>query len=1006
MELTFTRKAALAMIFCFAQVSVGWGQKQAQTAFLPESVQLSTSIGPGANSRVLHSGPADPEGLNVIRQGPASLPVFIKGKLARKGQAAARKATTPREAGFSYLRELKATLQIVEPDQEFAVDRVETDALQQTHIKMRQQYRGVPVYGGELYLHAQQNEVSVLNGQYFPTPSLVSVIPTVSEQNAIKTALAAVGKTSSRSHKSLLSTILGQRETTAELVIYHPNRNPAAERLTWHVTVQPGLVHRWEYFIDAQSGAVLHKYNHLCSLDGPQTASAKDLNNVTQSLNTYQKGETYYLLDAARAMYDNRSTLPESGMGVIYTLDLKDASYANEEAEMFFVTSTDNTWTSPASVSAHYNAGMAYEYFRTKHGRNAIDGRGGSIISIINAKDEEDELWDNAVWNGQYIIYGNGKDAFKPLAGALDVAGHELTHGVVQYTANLEYQGQSGAINESMADVFGALIEGRNWTIGEDIVKPTSYPSGALRSLQDPHNGGTSLADFNEGYQPAHVSEMYTGNEDDGGVHVNSGIPNKAFYLFATAPGMTKDKAGRVYYRALTLYLTRLSQFTDLRYAVVQAATDLYGATSGEVTAAKNAFTSVGIVEPASGPTEAGYASTLPVNPGGDFVLYYSTSDNTLRNANMATQTATILTNTPLKGKPSVTDNGTEAYFVAQSGIIRAVTLKGAVNERTIDNQTIWDNVAVSKDGTKLAAVKVAKEPIIHVYDIPRGQWTAVELNNTVPVHEGEKMVDIHSLEWDYTGEKILFDALYSYVEETQDKEYWDIGLANLWSRAGNKAGDGKIQKFLQFNSDVINPAFAKNSPHIVAFDYVDKSSAQTIYYLVTMNLKTYVYRDIFGSTVMNEPSFDRTDSRVVFGARAVDGTTLVTGALPLAEDKLLTTGNATGLIGNSKWAVWYAQGNRNLLASEEDMADRVNASVFPNPFATELSCSFEYKGKGAVMIQLFNALGQETKRFQISHPQKGTNVKTLSIQDLPSGPYVLRLTNGPETSSYRLIKQ
>src|SRR5690349_22668502 len=101
-----------------------------------------------------------------------------------------------------------------------------------------------------------------------------------------------------------------------------------------------------------------------------------------------------------------------------------------------------------------------------------------------------------------------------------------MTHGVVQNTANLEYQGESGAINESMADIFGTMLDPGDWLIGEDVVKTSAFPSGALRSLQDPHNGGTSLAD--PGYQPRHKSEMYTGSEDNGGVHINSGLPNNA----------------------------------------------------------------------------------------------------------------------------------------------------------------------------------------------------------------------------------------------------------------------------------------------------------------------------------------------------------------------------------------------------------------------------------------------------------------------------------------------
>ncbi|MBA9075381.1 M4 family metallopeptidase [Rufibacter quisquiliarum] len=996
MQSIFTRATSVAALFCLLQLPMAHGQQK--------PVRLPAADVSVVEAEIPHFS-ALPEGLEVKRAQQSHLPVFITGKLPAKGQPNARKSSSPQEAGYSYLRELKATLQIIEPDQEFVVANVQTDELQQTHLRMRQQYRGVPVYGGEVMLHTQNNQVSVLNGQYFPTPSLVSVLPTVSGEAAIKTALASLGTTGTAAHLQSHS-MLGKGENKARLVIYHPKRNHLAERLTWHVTVYPDLVHRWEYFIDALNGEVLHRYNHLCSADGPRTATGKDLNNVNQSLNTYQLGASYYLIDASRAMYNPSSVLPEKGTGVIYTLDLRDAAYTFNGAFQQ-VTSTDNLWASSASVSAHYNAGVVYEYFKTKHGRNSIDNKGSSIVSVINVKSDKGEILDNAFWNGEAIFYGNGDKAFKPLAGALDVAGHEMSHGVVQYTAGLEYQDEPGAINESMADVFGVLVEGRNWLIGEDIVKATAYPSGALRSMQDPHNGGTGLQDVNKGWQPAHYSERYTGTQDNGGVHVNSGVPNKAFYQFATATGMSKDKAGRVYYRALSVYLTSLSQFTDLRYAVIQAATDLYGANSAEVAAARTAFTTVGIVDPGTGPTQEGYQFTMAPNPGADFLLYQYAPDKSLRNVNIASMTYTTVTTTLMKGKPSVTDNGTVAYFVAQNGMIKAVNLTGAVNERVIDSQPVWDYVAVSKDGSKLAAVKSVLEPVVHIYDLARGQWSAVTAVNPDPLLQDEKLLDIKSLEWDYTGEKLLFDALYSYTSGAAKKEIRNIGLLSAWSNTSASVGDGATKNFILLNSDIINPTFSKNSPHIVAFDYVGKDPANPTsvsYTLVTLNLKTSVFRGVFGGQVMHYPSFSRTDDRLIFGGRSTTGSELI-GYLPMAEDKLLASAGPVGFIGQGNWAVWYAQGTR-ILGSEEDVATQVNAQVYPNPFLSELTVRYDYKGKGAVSMTLINLLGQECKTVTVPRAAVGQNLETLSLQGLPAGPYILRLTNGEVTSSYRLLKQ
>ena len=120
------------------------------------------------------------------------------------------------------------------------------------------------------------------------------------------------------------------------------------------------------------------------------------------------------------------------------------------------------------------------------HGRNSINDRGSNIVSFVDVADENGGSMENAFWDGQYIYYGNGGNTFKELARSLDVAGHEISHGVVQTTANLEYQGESGAMNEAFADIFAVMITRDNWAIGEEVVNPNVFRGGALRSLSDP----------------------------------------------------------------------------------------------------------------------------------------------------------------------------------------------------------------------------------------------------------------------------------------------------------------------------------------------------------------------------------------------------------------------------------------------------------------------------------------------------------------------------------------
>ena len=228
----------------------------------------------------------------------------------------------------------------------------------------------------------------------------------------------------------------------------------------------------------------------------------------------------------------------------------------------------------------HNNTGAVYDYYLNGYGRDSIDNAGMTITSTVHYSTS----YDNAYWNGYQMVYGDGDGSiFSPLGEGLDVVAHELTHGVTQHTAGLIYSYQTGALNESYSDVLGELAEPNpDWQIGESVYTPNT-PGDALRSMSNPPLYG----------QPDNMSNYVNTDSDNGGVHTNSGITNKAAYNVAMSIG--KDKMGQIWYRALTLYLTSDAQFSDARDASVQAATDLYGANSAEVTAVEKGFAAVGI---------------------------------------------------------------------------------------------------------------------------------------------------------------------------------------------------------------------------------------------------------------------------------------------------------------------------------------------------------------------------------------------------------------------------
>lgn len=310
------------------------------------------------------------------------------------------------------------------------------------------------------------------------------------------------------------------------LMIFAPSGQ--TPQLTWKITLasdDPPL--RTAYFVDAHTGKIAAGYD---------------------------------LLESAR---DRRTYTASNGSSTPGALLISEGGYSTDSVVQ----------------AAHTYAGSTYDYYMNTFGRDSFNSGGATIVSTAHYGSS----YNNAFWNGYQMVYGDGDGSvFSPLCNAKDVVAHELTHAVTQYSADLAYSYQSGALNESYSDVFGAMVDRDDWLMGEDVYTPGT-PGDALRSLSNPSLYG----------QPENMSNYVNTSSDNGGVHTNSGIPNKAAYNVATAIG--KDKMERIWYRTLTLYLNSGSQFTDARDASVQAATDLYGSGSAEATATANGFAAVGI---------------------------------------------------------------------------------------------------------------------------------------------------------------------------------------------------------------------------------------------------------------------------------------------------------------------------------------------------------------------------------------------------------------------------
>jgi Zn-dependent metalloprotease len=462
--------------------------------------------------------------------------------------------------------------------------RVFADDQEKSHTRFQQTHKGVPVFGGEAIVHLNPDESVFAVTDDLIASVAVDTNPYRSADEAVRTAISDLG----------CENCLTAPPAADLQILRHGGNDYLTYRVQlWredgsHETSMP------VYFVDAKTGNVVWEYNNL------QTASGSSLYSGTVTINTYFKSPSYYMEDISRK---------------IGTFDFR-----NGTSSVYRFTDADDVWNTSsqrAGVDAHYGAAKTYDYFLNAHGRRGIDGSGGpggytsadGVTRLISSRVHYSSGYNNAFWNGTYMTYGDGNGStFGPLV-TLDICGHEMTHGVTERTAGLTYANESGALNESMSDVFGAMVErsaqgqtSNTWKIGEQCYTP-SVGGDALRYMDNPH------AASNSGYtaddDPDHYAERYTGTGDSGGVHINSGIGNKAFYLVAvggthhrggSVTGIGADAAAKIWYRALTSYMTSSTNFKGARTATLNAAAALYGSGSTNYNAVAQAWTVCGVL--------------------------------------------------------------------------------------------------------------------------------------------------------------------------------------------------------------------------------------------------------------------------------------------------------------------------------------------------------------------------------------------------------------------------
>ncbi|MGM7681586.1 M4 family metallopeptidase [Cytobacillus sp. Hm23] len=584
------------------------------------------------------------------------VPRYISGKLSDKNVDIA-----------VFLEENKDIFNI--EDGNFEIINTDTDDLGMTHYRTQFEIDGIPVYGAELIVHTDKSGiVTSLNGQV--EPKLVNKKWSQSIKLSPKKAIEVAEQELSFSPEGDTYTA----EPKSDLYLYNHENKWTPVFIVELQFLEP-YIGREFFYIDAKNGDVLKSYNLI--EHAAETGSGTGVFGDVKTINTYSDNGSFYLIDATKSMLKNDIAEPILLDGVIRTHDASDGWKTGS-----IVSDLDNNFDSSnqnAAVDAHYYAGVVYDYYLDKHNRNSYDDKGSDIVSSVHVRDPDNlnTGWNNAAWVGTQMVYGDGDGTtFDPLSGSLDVVAHELAHAVTNFSADLEYQAQSGALNESFSDVFGILVEAdyegtSDWLLGEDVYTP-GVDGDALRSMSDP-----TL--YN---QPAHMNNYQnlpvTRDGDWGGVHINSGIPNKAFYNIATKIGL--DKSGKIYYRALTKYLTSQSQFIDARNALLQASEDLYGADSLEYNEVAKGYASVGIGSVDD--TNDTFGASYQLDPGETYSTTISSGtdiDYYRLNVEQAGQITVNLTNVPVDY---------DLYLYDSNGQI----LKKSVEAETSDESIVYSS--------------------------------------------------------------------------------------------------------------------------------------------------------------------------------------------------------------------------------------------------------------------------------------------------------------------------
>lgn len=895
----------------------------------------------------------------------------------------------------NFLRKNQRYLGIHNPDEELYLVKQKSDELGKKHLTFHQRLNGISVWPADIKVHlSAEGNVDLMNGSYAPTPKkTLNQKPRINDSEAKRLAKTALGPVKS------------EVVDAPELIYYFDQK---IHKLAWKFRLKVDYKHRWLVIIDAVSGDVLLQYNEV--MESAARGTSFDLLNQRQNIDLFEDNGLFFMVDTSKEMFnaDSIPPNPNTTEGAIIVFDAQNQDINSGPFSVSLVNSNfANSGFLSDAVSAAVNISEVYDYYLEKHNRNSIDGNGSSLFGIVRVG----QNFANAFWDGERMFFGDG-DLF---AAALDVVAHEVSHGVIQHTANLIYQGESGALNEAFADIFGEMVEARS--IGQDWRLGTVLPTEFQRSLEDPSSiliSGTNIP------YPEKMSEFIFTQSDNGGVHLNSSIINHAYYLLAegldNAIGIAD--AEQIFYRALTQHLVRNSQFIDARLAVITAAEELFGADSSQVERTKQAFNEVEIFD--NQPTTQPPVSIAEVN-GEDATLFIC-FDPSLGIVRLCRRDTGL--NDPVQGvflsqfdvrfsRPSVSGDGSIAAFVDSINDTCFINTQSNTGEECSGLPGTVSSVAISPDGNLFGFVALDSlgQPAnsITVSGLNDNTFQTQSFELVAPAIDASTINNIafaDVMNFTADGRFIIYDALteFNLLDGTQ---------VNNWGIYALEIATGQTSVLVTASAgvDISNPSLSKTSDNFMTFALSEESDTTST--IVAANLNTGQVEQIaIADGLFSVPGYNGDDSAIVFDV--TDNSTPTGFSLfqqTVTSDRITATGTAQQSLSDAAFGVIYRRGNFVGVVEESGFYDtetqilRIHAVDVPesngqtSTFQADLKLTgfnpFEFKLLSAVQTDVELSTGNATYNPasgiatlpRITLTDDNSNSQTFSVDMLLTSP-------------------